>query len=122
MRRTKTTTTTERTEKTEWRGDSDSDSETEGVVVVPVVIPVPVLIENGGGEARREVDNMMKKMNEMQVRTEQLQNHAREKLQEAEEIQKKKFMDEAMIKKVVGSIVTVAGTAGIALGVKFGLF
>ena len=65
---------------------------------------------------------MKKKMNEMQVRTEQLQNHAREKLQEAEEIKKKKFMDEAMIKKIVASIVTLAGITGIALGVKFGLF
>ena len=52
------------------------------------------------------MDSMKVEMNEMRVRTAQLQNHAREKMQEAEDIKKEKFMNEAMIKKTVGSVVT----------------
>ena len=66
---------------------------------------------------------MKTEMNEMRVRTAQLQNHAREKMQEAKDIKKEKFMNEAMIKKTVGSVVTLVAVAvGIILGVKFGLF
>ena len=69
------------------------------------------------------MESMKTEMNEMRVRTAQLQNHAREKMQEAEDIKKEKFMNEAMIKKTVGSVVTLVAVAvGIILGVKFGLF
>ena len=69
------------------------------------------------------MESMKTEMNEMRVRTTQLQNHAREKMQEAEDIKKEMFMNEAMIKKTVGSVVTLVAVAvGIILGVKFGLF
>ena len=69
------------------------------------------------------MESMKTEMNEMRVRTAQLQNHAREKMQEAKDIKKEKFMNEAMIKKTVGSVVTLVAVAvGIILGVKFGLF
>ena len=51
-----------------------------------------------------------------------MQNHAMEQMQEAEDIKKKKFMDEAMIKKTVGGVVTVVAFVGVPLGYKFGLF
>ena len=53
----------------------------------------------------------------MRVRTAQLQNHAMEQMQEAEEIKKKKFMT----KKFVGGVVALLVVVGIGLGVKFGL-
>ena len=65
---------------------------------------------------------MKEEMDEMRVRTEQMQNHAMEQMQEAEDIKKKKFMDEAMIKKTVGGVVTVVSFVGVPLGYKFGLF
>ena len=66
------------------------------------------------------MESMKEEMDEMRVRTEQMQNHAME--QEAEDIKKKKFMDEAMIKKTVGGVVTVVAFVGVPLGYKFGLF
>ena len=45
-----------------------------------------------------------------------------EKMQEAEEIKKRKFMNEAMIKKTVSAVLFTAMLVGIGLGVKFGLF
>ena len=65
---------------------------------------------------------MKTEMNEMRVRTKQLENHAMEKMQEAEEIKKRKFMNEAMIKKTVTAVLSIAMLVGIGLGVKFGLF
>ena len=65
---------------------------------------------------------MKTEMNEMRVRTKQLENHAMEKMQEAEEIKKRKFMNEAMIKKTVTVVLSIAMLVGIGLGVKFGLF
>ena len=123
MKTTKTTRTTETTTTTTLDiSDSDSDSTlSEGLVVVPVMVPVPVVVETGG-EARRQVESMKTEMNEMRVRTAQLQNHAMEEMQEAEDMKKKKFMNEAMIKKTVGSLVTLVTVVGVILGVKFGLF
>ena len=68
------------------------------------------------------MESMKEEMDEMRVRTEQMQNHAMEQMQEAEDIKKKKFMDEAMIKKTVGGVVTVVAFVGVPLGYKFGLF
>ena len=75
-----------------------------------------------GGGARREMESMKEEMNEMRVRTEQMQNHAMEQMQEAEDIKKKKFMNEAMIKKTVGTVVSMVAVVGVILGYKFGLF
>ena len=61
-------------------------------------------------------------MNEMKLRTAQLENHAHKKMQEAEEIKKRKFMNEAMIKKTVSAVLFIAMLVRIGLGVKFGLF
>ena len=55
---------------------------------------------------------MKTEMNEMKLRTAQLENHAHKKMQEAEEIKKRKFMNDVRIKQLVG----------IGLGVKFGIF
>ena len=65
---------------------------------------------------------MKTEMKEMRVRTAQLENRAMEKMQEAEEIKKRKFMNEAMIKKTVTVVLSIAMLVGIGLGVKFGLF
>ena len=65
---------------------------------------------------------MKTEMNEMRVRTKQLENRAMEKMQEAEEIKKRKFMNEAMIKKTVSAVLFTAMLVRIGLGVKFGLF
>ena len=55
---------------------------------------------------------MKTEMNEMRVRTAQLQNHALEQMQRAEDMKKERFMNEAMIKKVVGSVTTLAAVVG----------
>ena len=68
------------------------------------------------------MEPMKEEMNEMRVRTEQMQNHAMEQMQEAKDIKMKKFLDEAMIKKTVGSVFTVVAFVGVPLGNKFGLF
>ena len=68
------------------------------------------------------MEPMKEEMNEMRVRTEQMQNHAMEQMQEAKDIKMKKFLDEAMIKKTVGSVFTVVAFVGVPLGIRFGLF
>ena len=73
MKTTKTTKTRETTTTTTLdMSDSDSDSAPEGLVVVPVIVPVPVVVERGG-EATRQMESMKTEMNEMRVRTAQLQ-------------------------------------------------
>ena len=65
---------------------------------------------------------MKEDMNEMRMRTDQMQNHAMEQMKEVKDIKKKKFMEKAMIKKTVGKVVTVVAFYRVPLGIKFGLF
>ena len=83
---------------------------------------IRILTPDPGGEARRKVEAMKTEMNEMRVRTAQLENHAHEKMQEAEEIKKRKFMCDARIKQLASIVLFVAMSLGIGLGVKFGIF
>ena len=70
-------------------------------------------------EARRK---MKTEMDEMRVRTTELQNHAAEKMQEAEQIKKRKFMNQAMMNNIVYAVIFLIFVVGGALGIKFGLF
>jgi hypothetical protein len=90
---------------------SDSDSSLEGpvvAVIMPVLVPVLVGEEDMGME-RRRVEQMRVEMEEMKVEMEQAK-------------QQEKCVDMGLVKKVSGSLLSVVIVAGVALGIKFGLF